>query len=389
MRVLHVTPHYFPELQFGGPPVKIHALNRGLAAMGIQTRVVTLDSRDPSRNTTEMLDGIPVRYLPWLGRTKWQVPHRIRALKEIVAAADVIHCYGLYNLICPMAARLAHGLNRPLVIEPLGMYAPKTGHRLAKLMYHRLFTARMFRQASSMIAASGLEAEQWRGAVKESKIVIRRNGIDPEQFQPLPPPNIFRERLGLVNGERVILFLGRISPVKNLELLVDAFAAAKISEAKLVLAGPAVEPAYQARLQQAICRCGVEKQVFVTGALYGPDKLKAFAAADLFVLPSVSESFGNAAAEAVAAGVPVLVTETCGIAPIIHHRAGLAIPAEARFLASALKELLEDPHRLAALTARRLEAIDQLTWQQPLELTLQLYCELTAPGTAMPASPRR
>ena len=124
---------------------------------------------------------------------------------------------------------------------------------------------------------------------------------------------MFRERLGLAETERLILFIGRITPIKNLEQLIEAFHLAGLEAARLVLVGPLPEPDYAARLRSVISRCGLTDRVSLIGPLYQQDKLAALAGADLFVLPSLYESFGIAAAEAVAAGLPVLLTETCGV----------------------------------------------------------------------------
>ena len=86
----------------------------------------------------------------------------------------------------------------------------------------------------------------------------------------------------------------------------------------------------------------LQESVRLIGPIYDQDKLAALAATDLFVLPSLSESFGNAAAEAVAAGVPVLLTDTCGIAPMIHERAGLAVPLGMASLAAGLRTMMND-----------------------------------------------
>jgi len=122
MRILQVTPYYFPELKFGGPPEKIHALSRGLTTLGYEVEVITFHSEDRWLATRETVDGIPVQYLRWIGRGTRQVPLSVSRLSRAVAKADVVHCHGLYNLLCPLAARCARQRLCPFVIEPLGMY---------------------------------------------------------------------------------------------------------------------------------------------------------------------------------------------------------------------------------------------------------------------------
>ena len=372
MKILQVSARYYPELQFGGPPQKIHALSRGLGRRGHDIAVVTLHSDQRSGRVVEY-EGIGVRYLPWVGRGTWQVPLGIGTLSAAIRQSDLIHCYGLYNLMCPAAAFLARGVGRPVVLEPQGMYVPRARSLRAKRFYHRFFTHRMIRQAARVVATSPGEADELAELVEARRLVLRRNGIDLEPFQDLPTADRFRAAYGIADGERVILYIGRISPIKNLEQLVRAFHNVSLDRTRLVLVGPALEPGYARDLARLIADLELDGRVVLAGPLYGEEKLSALAAADLFVLPSLSESYGNAAAEAVAAGVPVLLTKTCGIAPQIDGRAGLAVPVGASTLAAGLHTLLEDVEQRESLTNQQGMVRQELSWDEPLTQTEQMY----------------
>jgi glycosyltransferase involved in cell wall biosynthesis len=315
--------------------------------------------------------------LPWIGWDTRHFPLRLGPLANAVGRADIVHCYGLYNLLCPWAFRFAWKAHRPCVLEPVGMFKPQLRSVAWKWLYHRLFTHRMFRQSACVIAASPAEADTMKGYVPAEKLVVRRNGIDLEAFESLPAGAGFRQRFDLRAEEKIVLFLGRISRIKNLHMLVEAFGMARLDGWRLVLAGPVLEPDYAGTLGRRIDELQLKGPVLMTGPLYGADKLAALAAADLVVLPSVSESFGNAAAEAAAAGVPVLVTEGCGIAPIIHGRAGLAVRCQTEALADGLRRLC-DPAERAVLTARRAEVLRELSWDEPVAQMDQIYRRLAA-----------
>jgi glycosyltransferase involved in cell wall biosynthesis len=177
----------------------------------------------------------------------------------------------------------------------------------------------------------------------------------------------------MADGERVILYVGRISRIKNLGQLVQAFHDAALERTRLVLVGPALEPDYAQELAGLITALGLDGRVLRTGPLYGEAKLAALAAADLFVLPSLSEGYGNSAAEAVAAGVPVLLTDGCGIAPQIDGRAGMAVPVGVSSLARGMQTMMEDPVALDRLTRQRSAVLDELSWDEPLAQTEELY----------------
>lgn len=375
MRVLQVTTRYYPELQFGGPPQKIHALSRGLVRRGHEVKVLSLHSSHRAGGETA-IDGVAVRYLPWLGKGTSQIPTGSGVLADMVRQANLVHCYGLYNLLCPMAAYLAVQARRPFVLEPLGMYVPRVRRLGAKRLYNGLFTGWMARMAARVIATSSGEMAELCDLVEPERLVLRRNGIELEFFEHLPPQETFRTAHDFLDSERMVLYMGRISPIKNLEQLVEAFHGVGVERTRLILAGPMLEPDYARRLHTLIRNLDLADRVSFVGPLYGQEKLAALAAADLFVLPSLFESYGNAAAEAAAAGVPVLLTESCGVAALIHGRAGLAVPVGLASLAKGLRTLLEDDEQRRELTGRRAEVLRELSWEEPLAQTEQLYEEL-------------
>lgn len=385
MRILQVTPVYYPELQFGGPPQKIHALSRGLAARGHQVQVVTLAHGQRSARHQTVVEGIPVQYLPWVGRKAWQAPVNWHPLIEAVRWAEIVHGYGLYNLLCPLAAWQAQRYSKPFVLEPQGMAVARAGNLPIKRLYHRSFTAYLLCCAAAVIATSPAEAAELGAMTPADRLIVRRNGIDLDHFRSLPQEDSFRSRYGIAGAAPLALFVGRISPIKNLEMLLRAFAQARIPGARLALVGPMLEPDYAAHLRAVCSELALGDAVVFTGPLYGADKLAALAAADLFVLPSLFESFGNAAAEAVAAGLPVLLTDTCGIAQQIHGRAGMSVPVDQTALALALRALLTDASQRARVTRHRNDVLAKLSWREPLDQMERVYLSVINPPAASAA----
>jgi glycosyltransferase involved in cell wall biosynthesis len=231
----------------------------------------------------------------------------------------------------------------------------------------------MTHRAAGVIATSPAERDELSSVVEEKRLTLRRNGIDHAEFRSLPSGAIFRCQHMLPEGSRIVLYIGRISPIKNLEQLILAFLQAQIENTILVLVGPLLEADYERKIRSLIEERHLEARVFLTGPIFGEQKLSALAAAELFVLPSLNESFGNAAAEAVAAGLPVLLTEPCGIAPLIHQRAGYSVPLGTEHLTAALRMMMSDLSRRAELTAKREAVIQELCWGEPVRHTEELY----------------
>jgi glycosyltransferase involved in cell wall biosynthesis len=190
-----------------------------------------------------------------------------------------------------------------------------------------------------------------------------------------------------------VLFLGRIVPKKSPELLLEAIARWRRSSAAtqpcfLVFAGPSESESYLRTLQADVKQLGLSESVVFTGAVYGDAKWSALADADIFVLPSQNENFGNAAAEAIACGTPVVVTDRCGIAPLVEGRAGLVISHECEALIRALDQLSHPELRMRMKLGCE-EVARGLGWEQPLAETEALYTKLLSNVSAARTRPIR
>jgi len=385
MRILKLSATYSPFLQFGGPPVKVRALAEALARRGHGVTVLTSDwglqnhgGGDPSPyGLRRMHNGVESIYLRPLLRyrtTAW-LPSLSAFLRERLRDFDVLHIYGLYDLLGPAAARACRAARLPYVLEPIGMFVPLVRNLRLKRAYHALLGNKMIRGASAVIATSRQEADELlSGGVAPAQIVLRRNGVElPAAFSPR---GAFRQKLGLPPSAQVILFLGRLSTKKSPDLLLHAFArlSAMPSESRphLVFAGPDDEN-WMKRLAAAARLLNIGECVHFTGPLYDEEKWAAYRDADVFVLPSRNENFGNTAAEAVAAGTPVVLTDVCGVAELLAPGAGLVVPHEESALALAIQSVLQDAALRAKMLAAGAALAARLGWEEPSREMEQLY----------------
>lgn len=377
MRVAFVTPFYYPEVKFGGPPKRLHAMAKELLARGHEVSVVTFHSERHSARHRAREENVSIQYVPWVGKSLRQVPRRFLEFRDVIARAQLVHCFGLYNLLCPLAAQMAARHGKPLVLEPMGMFVPRMANVGIKNLYHFCFTRRIAAVAARIVATSDLEMEELGSLAVPPKLVMRRNGLDVASFAGLPSGGPMRERWNVPANCRLVLYLGRISAKKNLLDLIRAFAMSAVRDARLVIAGPVSEARYLRQLHAEIAASEQNTRITVQPPVYGEDLEAALNAADLFVLPSINENFGNAAAEAVAAGVPVLLTDTCGIAPMIHRRAGLAVPLGVENLSNGLRKMLEPEFRKTVM-AERESVKKELSWEEPVRQTEALYRDILA-----------
>jgi glycosyltransferase involved in cell wall biosynthesis len=268
----------------------------------------------------------------------------------------------------------------PYIVEPIGMYRPIVRSFLLKGIYHRMFGGELMAGASAIVATSEQEAaELLAGGIPKEKIVLRRNGIEfPEEFPgEFSERGIFRKSLGIAENAKLILFLGRLSQKKSPDLLLRAFAKLASGAAlHLAFVGPD-EAGMRGRLENNAAQLGLQARVHFSGPLEGKEKWAAYRDADIFVLPSQNENFGNTAGESVAAGTPVVITDQCGIAPLLANVAGVEVRHELADLTRGIRELIENEELYQRLKQGCATAVERLSWKVPLQEMEALYAKLT------------
>jgi glycosyltransferase involved in cell wall biosynthesis len=393
MRILNVTQSFAPFFEFGGPPEKVRALSEGLAQLGNDVTVLTADwglerraselpGEPPAENSPfgkkREVSGVKAIYLAnWFHyrAASWN-PALTRYLRARLQNFDVVHIFGLYDLLGPRTADAAQELKIPYVVEPIGMFVPIVRNLFLKRLYHRFLGKNMLQNAAAIIATAEQEkAEMIAGGIPADKIVLRRNGVAPPAS--LPERGIFRKSLGIPSDAKLILFLGRLSQKKSPDLLLQAFAQLPPSSPAVHLAfvGPD-ESGMLARLRQMAEQLGVAPRIHFSGPLSGDSKWSAYRDAEIFVLPSQNENFGNTAAESVAAGTPVIVTDQCGIAPLLDGVAGIVVKHSASSISETMFNLLNYPAVYAQLKNGCATAVQRLDWGLPTRRMDSLYRKL-------------
>src|SRR5271165_3664067 len=196
MRILNVTQSYAPFFEFGGPPVKVRALAEGLARKGHEVTVLTadwgLDRRletlpgEPPAEASPFgrrrkVNAVTVVYLAnWLHyrAASWN-PALGRYLRARLSEFDVVHIYGLYDLLGPRTAAECRKRKIPYVVEPIGMFVPIVRNIQLKRLYHRIWGRNMLAHADAIIATAEQERDELlAGGLAREKILLRRNGVE-------------------------------------------------------------------------------------------------------------------------------------------------------------------------------------------------------------------
>lgn len=356
MRVLHVVPGL--AARTGGVAASVVETCHALEDAGVQATIFTTDlpasaSAATCRRVTlnelpqgaESLDirlfrSRPPRRLAWS-------PTLDSALARDLPAYDLVHIHSLFLLPQWSGFRHAVRLRVPYVVSPRGSLDPylRQRARARKAVTTALWQRRMLESAALVLLTSAAEEELARPALPTgTPRAIVPNPLDVESFGELPTGELFRSRyLGGHRG-RVILSLGRLAEKKGLDRLIAAFAqiASAVPDCRLVLAGPD-DDGLEPPLRRLAAQAGVADRVHFPGMLTGEAKLSALAAATVWALPSHTENFGVAVVEALAAGVPTVVSPAVNISAEARAADALIVaentPAD---LAAALVRLLGD-----------------------------------------------
>jgi glycosyltransferase involved in cell wall biosynthesis len=221
----------------------------------------------------------------------------------------------------------------------------------------------MLRRAAAVHATTHAEMELFGDAIpaRAARRVVG-NGVATSQFATLPPRGSFRREIGIDADKPLLLFLGRLSRKKGLEILIRAVARMPTTDVALAIVGPDDE-GLTADLRDLARRVDISQRTHFVGPRYGEQRLAALADADIWILPSHTENFGNAAIEAMAAGVPVVMsTEVNLAADVVRAGAGCVVPCDAAAVADACMRLLKDPGERRQLAAAGREYAAEYDW---------------------------
>jgi len=355
MKVLQVIPNL--AARTGGPPVAVVESSLALARCGVETTIFATDLAEaasaPSHarvtpgDLPQGAESLDVRLFParWPQRLVFS-PALWRAVHEQAPRHDVVHIHSLFLFPQFAAYRAARAAGVPYVVSARGALDPylRRRNRHLKAINDALWQRAMLADAAALHLTSDEEARLLRDVAPGVPRAVIPNGIRWADYQALPPGQEFRTRFLDGHDGPVVMYLGRLSHKKGLDVLVRAFAAVRreVPDARLAIVGPDDE-GLTPELAALAVREGVADAVTFTGMVRGRDKLAALAAANVWALPSHSENFGIAVAEALAAGRAVVMSPGVNIAPeIAAASAGVVCELTAEAFAASTVALLRD-----------------------------------------------
>ena len=266
------------------------------------------------------------------------------ALSHLARQVDLVHLHGLWRYPTLVGGPLLRRLGVPYVLSTHGLLMPEPlrRHALRKAIAYRMAERRTLTGARLIVAGGAGEAQALRKSAPQVPHAVVRLAVDTEVFRPANESSQTDLR-----RNRKLVSVSRLHPIKRLVELVEAFSrvADRHQEWELVIVGPEDDPGYRRRVEATAASSGISRRVRLIGRLEGVDLVQQYRDANLFVLPSTTESSGLSLVEALAAGVPVIATTGAPWAEIVAEGCGWWVDPGVESLAGALHEAMStDEH---------------------------------------------
>lgn len=392
MKIVHVIGSYDPAK--GGPQAVIVRLAAAQAALGHSVIIVSYSDEDVNRRAAKAAETIPhfdkvqTLLLPMPDLREMLLGSRsAKAMAQLIRAADIVHLHGVWETNLLRASMLCRRFRVPYCICCCGMLDVWSMQQRSwkKKLALALAFRRMLDGAAFIQALNRDEIELMRPLGLKPPSLIIPNGIFLNEVEG-DASGANNATLEKLPNRRFILFLSRLHYKKGLDILADAYRriAPILPDVDLVVAGPDGGAEHDFRAQ--ISQYGLEKRVHLVGGLYGPDKIAALKRAACFCLPSRQEGFSVAITEALACGVPVVITDACHFPEVAEAEAGVVCAVDAEAVAAGLMQILDDPTRAVWMGEAGHKLVrDNYTWPRIAAQTIDAYqsYQKRKPGSIM------
>ncbi|WP_414527067.1 hormogonium polysaccharide biosynthesis glycosyltransferase HpsP [Nodularia chucula] len=357
MKILQIIPSI--SLVYGGPSQMVIGLAEALAKEGIEITIITTDSNgdtgqkplDVPLNCPVKRDGYEVIYFRCAPFRRYKFSlDLLKWLKVHACEYDLAHIHALFSPVTSAAARVCHQQKLPYILRPLGTLDPADLRKKKQLkqFYAALIERGNLANAAAIHFTSEQEAKiSERFGILTRDLVIPLGVVPPEKVKN--GDSLVRSQLGIPLDLPLVLFMSRIDQKKGLNLLIPALEKLLMSDCKFhfVLAGTnSQDPDYEEKIKEQIANSPLRSHTTITGFISGELKASLLQTADLFVLPSYYENFGIAVAEAMVAGIPVVISDQVHICQQVRDsQSGWVGKTEVEDFVQLIKEALQNPQQ--------------------------------------------
>ncbi|MBD2167476.1 glycosyltransferase [Calothrix membranacea FACHB-236] len=387
MKVLHIVPSI--SLIYGGPSQMVLGLAPALAKEDVEVTVITTNSNgdtgqkplDVPLNEPVKQDSYEIIYFRCAPFRRYKFSlDLLKWLKRHACEYDIAHIHALFSPVSSAAATICRQQKLPYILRPLGTLDPSDLRK--KKLLKQLYAAIIERQNLAGAAAIHFTSDQ------EAKISARFGVATQDLVIPLGvvPPKLatHQQKLEIPQDVPVILFMSRIDPKKGLNLLIPALEKllAVGCNFHFVLAGTnPQDPDYEQSIISQIQNSPLRSHTTITGFVTGELKASLLQAADVFVLPSYYENFGIAVAEAMVAGIPVVISDQVHIChQVSESQSGWVGELDIQVIVNLLQTALQNPaeRQRRGLNAQQY-ALQHYSWNAIARQMISAYQQILRP----------
>lgn len=375
MKLLAINSYYKPAYIYGGPVRSEASLFEGLSRLGVEVIVITTDANGDEKLNMPLLtpvdiDGVKVIYCPtckMLG-TRFYSKTQIKIAQQYIPYADIVNLQTFWGWATRPLSNACVKSKIPYFVSLRGQlmeYAMQNVglvKRFKKKIFLHSVGYNYLNKAAALHCTSLLEISQVKAYPITSPMFLVSNGIDTNKYTLLPKRGLFRQRYQISDDALVMVMIGRLDAVKKPEIAVSTLIAAQklCFPVHLLIIGPD-EKRMVPILRRQANNAGCENRLHFTGLLQKDAILQAMADSDLFIMPSASENFGMSAAESMAAGLPILVSDKVPVGALAKQfSSGTVVPCEEEAFSEAALSLLSSPDKLKEMGQKGKEAARDL-----------------------------
>lgn len=387
MKVLHVIPSVGPVR--GGPTKSVLGMVGALNRRGVEAEIVATNDNGPALLNVPLFElieheGVPVRFFP-------RFSPKLSAIREYsfsgplaqwlwlnIERYDLIHVHAIFSYASTLSMILARLKGVPYVIRPPGQLCEwALGHRgLKKKIYLSLIEKANLDHSQAVHFASDKEQAEAESLGLKPQSFVLPHGLT--MANPIADAGLrLRQRLGLPEDEPIVLFMGRLHPVKGLDYLIPALGKILHQRFSFVLAGCG-EPEYEVQVRKMITEAKLDDRTKNLGFVSGTTKDLLLQGADIFTVTSHQENFGIAALEAMSTGLAVIATPGVALSNVIEKESvGYVCKLDVDAISQSIQYCLENPQAAKKKGIRAIELIQKnYTWEAHAGRLSNIYQQL-------------